>query len=83
MAGSCPEMPAFTIKLDKTEYTLPKEASTFEMNGKCYLNAMWNETASDQHVFIGYPFVQAFSLLINYHGMKYHFGINKESKYPG
>ena len=48
MAGSCPsEMPAFTIKLNETEYTLPKEASTFEMNGKCYLNAMWNETASD------------------------------------
>ena len=40
-------MPAFTIKLDEIEYTLPKEASTFEMNDKCYLNAMWNETTSD------------------------------------
>ena len=43
MPGSCPSnIPPFTVKLDENEYTLPKEVSTFEMDGKCYLNAMWN-----------------------------------------
>ena len=73
-------MPAFTIKLDKWEYTLPKEVSTFEMDRKCFLNAMWNETATDAHVFIGQPFMQSFSLFMDYDSDTMSFGVNKESK---
>ena len=82
MPGSCPtNIPEFTVKLDENEYTLPKEVSTFEMDGKCYLNAMWNQTTSDQHVYIGQPFVQSFSLFINYSVERMAFGLNKQQKY--
>ena len=50
----CPtDMPSITNKIDKTTYMLPKEVTVFEKDGVCNLNAIWNETVSDQHVYIG------------------------------
>ena len=74
------KLKAFTIKFDDVVYTIPSMilAATTVMDGKklCYLSVAYDESSSDDTVFIGLPFAQTFVTNFDYAEGKLKFGQN-------
>ena len=81
--GSCGQkythLRSFTITLDEITYTIPPENLVYDHFGFCFINLMYDEALGDE-IWIGSPFIETYSMFIDYGNNEVLFSQNVRAK---